>query len=331
MRAGTFYRVLAMATIHWLVVASAVACRMKGAPSSSAREFEPLAPMSSKPLTGFRLAGAAGVPTRAYRDIYDWGRGMENAHLRIEFPSLSRGRFERLRANYGFGLSRVQFKQGQTYELRDFLTPMMQAVLNHRFRIEINARYAHLQTNCWSTGYEALRSARSDASSFVLWMAESPGEIDRAFTRDFGGERLTVATTLDQLRVAPGKRFGDLVLQYDATGELEHVAMVVDNDVYFEKTAFITESAFRLTTGTDWAYPPESGARLEVWRFDPARLPDPATLFRTRVPTREGAITRDVQGPLLTMTIPWVEDALGRSRLTEASYRPLVMDKPPGY
>jgi hypothetical protein len=305
-------------------------CRTGGPQSSDIREFQPLAVSASLAADDVVLSGAGDAVYRSYRDTYDSGRGIENQHLRIEFPKLTVGQFHKLHQAYGFGLSQVSYNPYVVYALEDFLTPMMQAVINFRFRDEINSNYSHLTSNCWSTAYEVLRSAAINDKVFSVFLQAEPAPILRAF-QVATSRPLLKANSLSALALYPDLKFGDLVLQFDPNGELEHAVIVVDRDIYFEKTAVITESPYRLVHAKDWAYPVQPGGALELWRIDATHLQNPAALFKSAGLTFTGANAAKVQFPLLEAKVSIHFDQLGRARLDDAALHPLVSDKPVGY
>lgn len=309
---------------------SIVSCRTASPNSADTREFQVMAASVSEPANDVLLSQSGGASYQSFRDMYDWGRGDERLHLRVEFPALTARQFQHLKKAYGFGLSRITYRPGKAYQLRDFLTPMMQAVLNSRFRAEINANYSHLTSNCWSTAYEVLHSAATDTDTFSVYLQPEGLPALRAF-QGAGGKPLLKTTTLQALAAHPDFRFGDLVLQFEPDGALEHAVIVVDRDVYFEKTAVITESPYRLVHTNDWAYAIQDGGWLELWRIEPKILQAPEKLFQSTSLQRQGTDLKKVHVPLLKADISIHDDEFGRSRLNDAALRPLVIDKPPGY
>lgn len=308
-------------------------CRtMRPKSASSIKEFQPLKPSASTKAIDVTLHFAGDATYESYRDIYDWGRGSEDPHLRIEFPNISETQFRNLKKAYGFGLSHVTYRKGTTYDLRDFLTPMMQAVLNQRFRDEINSNYVHLTSNCWSTAYEVLHTAVPNASSFSVFLQKDGRPLVRGVANASPKHApILKANSLSAVSQVPDLRFGDILFQYDAAGALEHAAVVVDRDIYFEKTAIITESPYRLVHAADWFYPLESGGAYELWRINPRNLERPSTLFHSVGLRVNGPVLETPDFPLLEAHVSWQYDSMGRARLEPRAFQPLILDKPPGY
>jgi hypothetical protein len=314
-----------------LVGLTVVSCRVKRAGlSSDVREFGALNKITSEQASDVRLEGLKGVRYEAFRDVYQWApAGYEAAHARVRFSDLTEAQFEGLRTRYGFGLSRVRYQPGATYELTDFLTPMMQAVVNHRFIQEMTTGYTWLSTNCWATGYEVLRTARADAEGFLVWSTTSASPIDRLLTSELQGQKLGEFDSVENLSRAKDLRFGDLVLQFDSLKNLDHVAVVVDRDLYFEKVAIVSNSPYRLVYGSDWYYDP-AGGTLELWRYQAGTFPSPEVFFRSERRVDSDRL-KTVERDLLRKDVRWFYDDAGRARLGPEAYKPMLLEKPEGY
>jgi hypothetical protein len=173
--------------------------------------------------------------------------------IEVEFPSLTKEQFDFLKMNYGQNRSQVQYKQGNTYRLRDFLPPFMQVLLGHQFLPEIKeynpeqGQWRLLFTNCYSTAaafaydfsnrHDRVVFFNTDMASAGLFF-NNPDYFEEVFDPD----RRPSSLHNNQAR------FGDIVIRkfsYQPDG-IDHVMIFVDNGLFFEKTDASSSSSYRL-------------------------------------------------------------------------------------
>ncbi len=201
---------------------------------------------------------------------------------KISFLDITEKQFEGLMALYsGHSLhkSKISFDpEKRVYPLTDFLPPYYQALSGKRFEkgfwfsdladivfpgfSSIRTQRATTSINCWNTTWELTRIAKerdpkeqvfnsfhvpfeqilpqltSDQTSSFLQYAEtsSPADLSPLFPH----ERNQALQTGDYLLLS--------VIEASGRKRLEHTAIFIDTDVYFEKTAEGSDSKFRFVT-----------------------------------------------------------------------------------
>lgn len=208
-------------------------------------------------------------------DEPDWGS------LRIRFRTVSPAVCNLIRTTYADGwkdgMSGTDCSRGGELELRDFLTPMMQATVWHSFAPEqeivetraatrtefdqyvpdfwkqagasaANTEFARARvnhTNCWSTAFEAARR-HPDQLTVHYMSPEQVEEIfsDPAHAKNRSGTSMT-AGALKAWLARWSAAFGDMLL-VRRNGSLVHAAVFVDTGVLYEKTSVI--QPYRLTS-----------------------------------------------------------------------------------
>lgn len=310
--------------------------------TSQLREFRRLKPGPSEVIAGFRLAAVdrmagdpvAYTPTNQY---FQWMFDYPSPHLNVTFPSLTLDQFNALKGAYGFGLSRVKYKRGESYTLADFLMPFMQATLNHEFESEVQADYTRIGSNCWGTAYEVIRTSTAGASA-IMFYADTT-EMQAVLQDDTRSQRLGRAKSVAGIQELAEDSttpvdFGDVFLILDEAGTLEHVLVSIDQDVWFEKVGYGGGSPYRLTTTKAFFHKVDNGRTIEWRRFPRGGLPHPEELFKTirYLEPVPGGTTRilepPVPGPLSRREVKFVFDSMGRASLEASAYRPAGRPKP---
>lgn len=200
--------------------------------------------------------------------------------LNAEFQPMDENTFNDLQKAYcGWSetKSRVIWKEGARYTLLDFLPPLMQATSGLHFRssrtmikngklpsfVQNNNDMQQdvlLTSNCWGTAWEILYQAdNSDTSAMTISTAD-PTSAWRAFTSS-GFDLIQNSRTKPELLPDNTKRNkklkgGDVLLVWHnnpstVSGSdlyLDHVATLIDNDVYFEKSGSGDKVPFRINT-----------------------------------------------------------------------------------
>ena len=200
--------------------------------------------------------------------------------LNAEFQNLNQNTFDSLLKAYcGWSetKSRVIFNQDMRYTLLDFLPPLMQATSGLHFRSSrtmlkngrlpsfvANSKNMEqevlLTSNCWGFAWEVLYQAdNSDTCSMTISTAD-PTSAWRAFTGP-GFDLIQSSRTKPEILRDASKRNrklrgGDVLLIWHQNPStisgtdlyLDHVATLIDDDVYFEKSGSGDKVPFRLNT-----------------------------------------------------------------------------------
>jgi hypothetical protein len=284
-------RIVVLALLPML---SAVGCG--GSQSTSeAKAFVPAQSTGAVDLE-FQLGGTQ-LPHRVIRrevvgGRYDFDRYTHD----IEFAPMARAEFDSLKATYaGFSLvkSSTPYEPGQAYSLVDFLPPIMQSMLGLKFQEETTSiplprretALASTVANCWGTVYEVLREAQLPIGAFSVFYAHD--DVMQEFLRDQSYSSVVKPyskslAAYENLSIRNrGLKPGDVLI---VGGEwLYHVAIFLDNDLFFEKSGSGSNTLFRLVTydllARTWS--PE----IYGWsyrRFDGEPLPDAMSLFGVR-------------------------------------------------
>lgn len=225
--------------------------------------------------------------------------GDTKAVIDVTFPSLDAGEVERIKEAFG-NVSDVRFDptHASGYHLKDFLWPVAQAALNQNIPYAFQefdympAGYG-LQTNCWSTVYEALRG---DPRTLMVFQNAADSVLpffdDPRFFEDPTGEGWVELGGVGELGSwLSDASFGDVIIAKDCYSpqycEPIHAAMVVDDGLIFERTGGATETDVYRFTDVEgfadiWFY---GGRQFAVRRKAGASgLPDP----RWRLSFRQG-------------------------------------------
>lgn len=245
-------------------------------------------PYSTIPYPQLQLnaADALGIPYKGI--AYDAGKSASlpgfALSLNAEFGPIEESTFARLKSAYGSWSetkSKVVWKEGRSYTLLDFLPPLFQAVSGLHFRSSRTKlkgllpsfiggpndrarKYTEqeilLTSNCWGFAWEALFQADNSDTSRMTISTADPTSAWRQFTGggfDLIQSSRTAPTLLDDAELRNRRtKAGDVLLIWHknpstASGQdlyLDHVATLIDNDVYFEKSGSGDKVPFRINT-----------------------------------------------------------------------------------
>lgn len=255
-------------------------------------------------LCSFKLAEARNIPYKC-KVIRDRTLPLEiwQNRLSFEFGKIIQEDFIFLKKTYG-GWSRsksnVIYDPNKSYQLLDFLPPLIQALNGHRFipeARELNKKEKnffklafqqsnlkkYLYMNCWGLVYEVLRGAKNNQAQPVMFMGQSSillSEI-RDNSHSLGTwlepNHLPILGSLTK----PGDII--LILHTSRTGYeyLDHIAIMIDDGIYFEKAGVGENVPIRLideeTLQKIW---PIGVFRYELRRlYYHALLPEPKAIF----------------------------------------------------
>ena len=213
----------------------------------------------------FKLNGAKNLVNRC-KVITDSSNSLAvwQNRLSFEFGKLSESEFNYLINTYsGWSKSKtaVTYDRDRHYQLIDFLPPLIQALDSHRFvpesikldrqRLNLNNLPANTQkqlyANCWGVAYEVLRMARDPQVQPAIFMGQ--GSIMLDLLRDNSKQLLALKEPEDSIPQAITQP-GDIILimhQSSAGREyLDHVAIAIDDGIYFEKAGTGAEVPIRI-------------------------------------------------------------------------------------
>ena len=255
-------------------------------------------------LTTLKLTRSHGIPHRILRKTVITGKYFFDSNFYdVEFPSPSESDFRRLQNIYG-GWSKTRnhetFQPDKVWNLSQFLPPAMAAKLGSVFQGEETLEKlprifgtkadgqriptpVQLISNCWGTAYEVMRAAQTPSDELILFYA--PQRLARAvfFDPQWSEEIRPISKTVPtepSVRSA-GLMPGDVLLIGDAW--LQHVAIFVDDDLYFEKSGTGNTALYRLNTlDTILATWPPDLHGYSWRRFHGRPLPDPSELFNLK-------------------------------------------------
>eukprot|EP00128_Syssomonas_multiformis_P005149 Colp12_sorted_trinity150504_noHs@20672 len=266
--------------------------------------------------------------------------------------------------------SRVQYRSGERYTLLDFLPPIMQATSSKRFKTQHHT-YAlpdfafgnekkqvdqdcQFLINCWGFAYEVVYSmmTKTDRLTFTL---SSPIVAYAVFFDDAKFQHVQTSRSNKALMGDATQRNknlqpGDVVLIWHQNrGEepyLDHIAVFIDEDLYFERAGTGDDVPFRLT---DWKGLTTSWVPIAFnydWRRVKATLSPAKEVFALNNPVtlRElsadlDLLVKEVQESFTVTPVygrknelsgqlyvwmktfdPFVFDDLGRARLPQSAY-----------
>jgi hypothetical protein len=234
------------------------------------------------------------------------------------FSTLSQTQFDNLMEIYGSSWwdvgsgSQVVYVPGQSYTLIDFLPPPMQALSGLHFKQQnevfslpyfVKGKESRLKDqnclfliNCWGFAYNMLYFSRLPATEknlIGLFFSVSSPTIayDVFWDSNYfdhvqsSSENPTIFAdeTIRNAKLKPG----DVILIWHQNqgveAYLDHVAIFIDDDLYYEKSGTGDDVPFRLNdyAGLTSAWPINIGVFFVDWRRmkHSVTLPDPATRF----------------------------------------------------
>lgn len=238
------------------------------------------------------IADSLGIAYRGF--AYDAGKAASLPNfalsLNTDFGALDESSFNAFQTAYcawSETKSRVTWKEGRTYTLLDFLPPVMQAVSGLHFRSsrtpqlslpffvgdrvqECSEQEVLLTSNCWGFAWEVLFQADNADTRALTISTADPTSAWRAFTGP-GFDLIQSSRSQPKLMTDSDVRNkniqgGDVLLIWHenpstVSGQdlyLDHVATVIDSDVYFEKSGSGDKVPFRVVTweGLTANFPP---------------------------------------------------------------------------
>ena len=264
---------------------------------------------------------------------------LSNYHLVVSIgPIETIAQFNTLLKIYG-GEGNVPFEAGKTYQLTDFLNPKMQAMIGRQFanqretfaketlpdingRAEGDGREVGLVTNCYQAAYEATRGG----SDPIAYFFADINDYDKHM-RDTKFSSEVKVLTLEERRPAgfakrnKGLERGDVLMLYhpyfdqrigkvSLGKELGHIAVFLDDDLYFEKTGPFSSSLYRLVTYADMVAPDsytDSGdyqfTDIRLRRFRGERLPSASDAFS--VAAEKASLIKEAKSIVNSDGAPW--------------------------
>lgn len=169
--------------------------------------------------------------------------------------------FDLIKREFG-SLSQVKWVKNKTYLLSDFLSPGIQALIHKRFDTveeknlpwveeefsDFDDRTVRMTTNCYGTIWELVRLGRFDqarvSSKFYLFWANQDPVIQVLTDPVYGAE-----VKSENIMTGDVALFFEKVT--DDYSRLLHAAMVIDGELYFEKTDTGSEFAYRFVKFND--------------------------------------------------------------------------------
>ncbi len=167
----------------------------------------------------------------------------------------------------------VAYDPHRSYTLMDFMPPLMQALNAHQFHEEEvslpqplgelvprknqGLDRASLIANCWGTLYEILRTSRSVSAVPFTFIA--------------GPDQMAEWLQQQTMPITDRARTGDILLIYHRLGDrtyLDHVALMVDDQVFFEKAGTGNDTPYRLVDRETL----EQSWRPDLFTFELRRL-----------------------------------------------------------
>jgi hypothetical protein len=268
---------------------------------------------SSRTLVdGFQLGFASelGIPHKTYKVIVNKElEDTRNYVVDVVFDALTYEQYDALMKHYGGeGLVAWDESRAGSYHLVDFLPPKIQALANHWMVITTDT-YSNIPaqwqdprnepqtdvrvatgTNCWSTAYDVLYDwnkpfAQKTGSMFYV----GPAEMESTLTdpSHFGYNRKLTRNEIFGNESAARNRevqVGDalyITTQYSTIGPA-HVALWIDNDLWFEKTNFMSDDPIRLAFWDDVVKPyleqdsEDTPVGMTIYRYSDGASPLPS-------------------------------------------------------
>ncbi len=321
-------RYLAISSLASLLFVGCAATAQDPGAHSKDTQAEPGGPGGKADLVGqaeesrkaidFRLGFAEreNIAHTAYEVTIDrQGRSeLPNTRIDVRFDDLDASQYQALMDHYG-GQGVVPWMPDRTYRLVDFLPPKVQALVD-RWLVVTSEDLALPEDwcdprrgcsdvvtgmNCWDTAYSVLfdlHKPMSEQQGAIFHIG--PLDFEKAleapeastFTRNLTREEVFSSTSPSRNE---GLEPGDLLYirtKFSMIGPA-HVAIFIDDDLYFEKTNFSSEDPIRLARWSDVVGPyleqddPERPVTMKVIRTrGGAPLPHPKS-FTGRYPYPE--------------------------------------------
>ena len=219
---------------------------------------------------GIPNEGLASNFTEANMDVFSLSLDVDF------FDTLSENQFDSLMETYS-GWSKspslVTYKPGNHYSLIDFIPRIMQAVNGMRFQpqnmpvtlpafsvtngieksVEQNGNFL---INCWGFAYDTMFSSQQEDHNSLTFTLGSPINAYTTFTDKKYFDQLQKSTDFpkdeyDDLRNTDLQPGDVLLIWHQNKGEpryLDHIAVMLDDDVYFERAGTGEDVPFRVAT-----------------------------------------------------------------------------------
>jgi hypothetical protein len=240
--------------------------------------------------------------------------------LGFQFGRLSRSQWQALAHAYAAWHNAdllAPYSAQHSYALIDFMPPTLQALDRHRFYAQTQpivgllppSTQVQLVANCWGTVYEVLRLAhKPQAESPVLFAAAAQPML----------ETLRAIST-----PAADQKPGDILLLSHRHGDreyLDHVVLVIDHYLFFEKAGTGDEVPYRFVS---------TQTLTQIWNPTIFRYEVRRPLTQQRLPSPSDRFSLKQQTPLRLPLLGWERWRLGAklSRLTAIE----SVDEPPTF
>lgn len=282
---------------------------------STAKTLDAMCRLYSNPVPGFKLGFAeknAITNYSVFRDTVNKDPSVEESRryvVRVVFHGLTEPQYKLLMDHYG-GQGFVAYDPNRCFELTDFLPPKMQAYVDHWLvstwgpdaRIPAGWQSPYLSgspmssgvtMNCWTTAFEMLREwGKPWASTQGKIAYFGPQEAEKLLTNNteaIAARQPLARAAWDVSKVAErntGRQPGDLLhikTQFSYIGPA-HVALWIDDDLYFEKTNSASNDPIRLAFYSDVIKPyleqdsTDRPMTMEFLRIKPGSLAAQETL-----------------------------------------------------
>lgn len=175
--------------------------------------------------------------------------------LDIKLGKLTQTQFNQLKARFG-ATSQVPYQANRIYELTDFLPPVVQALLNHTYEVtyvDVRTRNEEISflfkggvataSNCFNTTIETLRSLNGINPTTHRFYFPDRWKVTDYFRQNMALVKPTQARTWDALTFVGGHS-GYLKA-------IQHTALVITDDIVFEKTDASSDDPYRLSYTKD--------------------------------------------------------------------------------
>lgn len=313
--ARTFYRRAAVIATLPLCLSFCKPRAFNQSPESTEKSLRDMKALKSQVVGKLPFAEKNGIPSTIFKETVSSAlQDVRNYRLRVEFGTLTKAQYDLL-MNRFLGRGFVPYDALRRYELADFLPPKAQTlegrwlltvlekdpripvewndpkmvVLGSRDPVEVS-----VGMNCWMLAYEILRDLRNPTAPQELAVSYFGSSVaGRLFE---AGEHFADAGALkksdwlgaDAKARNIGREVYDVLsisTQFNLNAPA-HVALWVDDDIYLEKTNFMSDDPIRLAFFKDVVAPyleqdsNDIPMRMEFLR--PAQtskpLPPPVTL-----------------------------------------------------
>lgn len=299
------------------ILAGLTSCRTRAFNSensdSSEKSLRGMVVSKSTMVGELPFAKKNGIASKVFKEVVapELEEENRNYRLRVEFGKLRKDQYDLLMNRFG-GEGLVTFDANRNYELVDFLTPKIQA-LDGRWLLTVTEPDSRIPIqwndpklvlsgnrepvevsvgfNCWMVLYEILRdikkpfAERKMTFSFFGSAIAGPMFTAGATFSDVGKIKKPEWQPKANAAARNANRaVGDVLAihsQFNFNAPA-HLAMWIDDDIYFEKTNFSSEDPMRLALFNDVVSPyleqddESQPLRMEFLRLGPTAKPLPS-------------------------------------------------------